>query len=118
MAGLTDIMSVQQTGVAVLSAIQEVLAKTVPTHSSGHLDTSILVQSGFVRVTGVSVVGGAGGLVFLHDCAALADAATSNRIYAIGNTPGYTATNMVFHKGLVLLESPGTTEVAIFYTRV
>lgn len=116
MAGITDIASIQQTATAVLSALQETQAKLVPTNSSGHLGVDTLVQAGFVRVTGVSVVAGSG-TPKLHDAAALADAAGANAIYAVPVVAGFYATNMVFHKGLVL--KIGTaTEVAIFYTRV
>lgn len=116
MAGANDIMGVQQTGVAVLSALQETQAKLVPTNSSGTLSVNSLVQSGFVRVLGVSVMAGSG-TGFLHDAAALADAGASNAIYSIPTVTGFYATNMVFHKGLVFRVGTGTI-IAVFYTRV
>lgn len=115
---MTDIAGIQQTGVAILAAMQETLAKTVPTNSSGRLDAAALIQSGFVRVLGVSVTGGTGGVAHLHDCAVLADASTTNRVYAISNTLGFYPVNMVFHKGLVMTEVPGSTECTVFYSRI
>jgi hypothetical protein len=114
MASMGDIAGIQQTATAILSAMQETLAKTVPTNSTGYLDANTLLQSGFTRVLGISVM--TGGTAYLHDCATLADAGPSNQIYLLPATAGFYATNMVFHKGLVLVA--GATKCAIFYTRV
>lgn len=113
MASAADIAGIQQTGVAVLSEIQQALVKAVPTNSSGHLEVNTLVQPGFTRVLGVSVVTAGAGL--LHDCAALPDAGPSNVIYAVPSGPGFYPTNMVFHKGLVLIA--GAAKCAIMYSR-
>lgn len=115
MAGLTDILSAIQSGVGLLGQIQDTLTHLVPQLSSGHLGVDTLIQPGYVRVLGVSVLAGTG-TPKLHDVAALANAAAGNAVYAIPIVAGYYPTNMVFTNGLVL--KIGTaTEVAIFYAR-
>lgn len=116
MASLTDILSALQSGVQVVSALQQTQAQLVPALTSGLLSADALVQPGFVRVLGVSVVDGsvAG---FLHDAAALGDAGADNQVYVVGTTKGYTATNMVFKNGLVFKIGTGN-KAAVFYSRV
>jgi hypothetical protein len=114
MAGLNDIMGVLQTGVAVLSELQQTQSKLVPTYSSGYVDTNKLIQSGFVRVLGISVMAGT---ALLHDAAGVPNVAPTNAIYALPATPGFYPTNMVFVNGLVLAGAAGV-KCAIFYSRV
>lgn len=115
MAGLTDIVSCIQSGIAELAQMRDALTHLVPQLSSGHLSVDTLVQPGYVRVLGVSVLAGSG-TAKLHDAAALANAATTNAVYLIPTVAGFYPVNMVFANGLVF--KIGTaTEVAIFYAR-
>ena len=115
-ASLSDILTAQQNGVTALNNIQKTLAGTIPTTTSGTLAASTLIQTGFVRVTGVSVVvaGAAGGL---YDTTAVASLGAANQTYVVPATLGFTALNMVFMNGLVYSPGSGQTAV-IYYTRV
>jgi hypothetical protein len=117
MAGLTDIVSCIQSGIAELAQMRDALTHLVPQLSSGQLTTDKLIQPGYVRVLGVSVVSGSGGQGTLHDTAALSSASTTNAVYTISNTPGFYPTNMVFTDGLAFKENTGSCVVAVFYAR-
>lgn len=115
MASLSDILTSMQNGVNAMNAFVSAVSKDIPTDTSGQLAADTLVQTGFVRVLGVSIVaGGAAGS--LADAATLALAVGGTEVYTTETTPGYFATNMVFKNGLVCLVGAGQT-VAIFYAR-
>lgn len=115
MASLSDILTSVQQGVQAFNGFTLELAKRSPPFTSGQLAADTLVQTGFVRVLGVSVVdGGAAGA--LHDVAMLANAASTNQVYEVPTTEGYIPVNMVFKDGLVY--KPGAGQIiAIFYAR-
>lgn len=115
MSSLSDILSTMQAGVEAMQNLQQTQSKNVPDTTSGQLSADALVQPGFVRVLGVSVLDGSV-IGFLHDAAALADADSSNQIYPISITKDFYPTNMVFKNGLVFKVGTGT-KVAIFYSR-
>ena len=115
-ASLSDILTVQQNGVVALNNIQTTRAGTIPTTTSGTLTAATLIQTGFVRVTGISVVvaGAAGGL---YDTTAVSLLGSTNQTYVVAATLGFTEVNMVFMNGLVYSPGAGQTAV-IYYTRV
>ena len=91
-------------------------SKQVPSLSSGHLDVSRVVQTGFVRVTGISVIV-AGAVGALHDINSITGAASSNKIYEVAATKGFYPVNLIFATGLTYV--PGAAqEIAIMYTRI
>jgi hypothetical protein len=116
MASLDDIQTTFQSAVATLADLVNATNRDMPVLSSGTISTTKIVQVGFVRVTGVSVVvgGAAGGL---YDVRAVADIAATNKIYVVGTTPGFYPMNLVFPTGLAY--TPGAAqEIAIMYTRI
>jgi hypothetical protein len=114
-ASLSDILTSMQNGVNAMNAFVSATSKTIPTNTSGQLAASVLVQTGFVRVLGVSIVaGGAAGS--LADAATLALAVSGTEVYTTPTTTGFYATDMVFVNGLVYLVGAGQT-VALFYAR-
>jgi len=116
MASITDVVTVGQNQVTATNNLQKTFAQTVPVSTSGTLTADTLVQTGFVRVTGISVVvaGAAGGL---YDVASVAAKGSTNQSYVVPATLGFTAVNMVFMNGLVYSPGSGQTAV-IYYTRV
>ena len=115
MAGFTDILTALQNGVQGISDVSLHLSHQNPDFLSGPISASTLVQVGYVRLLGVSViVGGAAGL--LHNVNRAADAASTNQIYTIPTTAGYYDVHMVFPAGLVCVPGAGQI-VALFYAR-
>lgn len=115
MASLSDILTAVQNAVNALNGFVTATNRVIPPFTSGQLVADTLVQTGFVRVTGVSVYAG-GAVGALHDAASLALAVSGTEIYQVGTTEGYFATDMVFKDGLVY--KPGAAQiVAIFYSR-
>lgn len=115
-ASLSDMLTAVQGLVVATNAEANALNGTIPHYTSGRLSGNTLIQSGFMRVLGVSViVAGAAGALF--DVANLAGAALgTNDIFVVPATVGYISTNMVFANGLVY--KPGAAQVAaIFYAR-
>lgn len=115
-ASLSDILTSIQNLVVATNAAANANNRLVPNLTSGRLAANTLVQTGFVRVTGISVVtAGAAGALF--DAATLAGAAAgTNDVYPVAAAAGFTPLNMVFKNGLVY--KPGAAQVAtIFYTR-
>jgi hypothetical protein len=116
MASLDDIQTTIQSINGTLSDQVSAFLKQVPSTSSGLLTGSKIVQVGFVRVTGISIVtgGAAGGL---HDTNVLASIAGGNKIYTVGTTLGFYPVNLVFLTGLAYAPGAGQ-EIAIMYTRL
>jgi len=114
-ASLSDLLSAMQNGVTAMNAFVTALTRETPALSSGQLAADKLVQIGFVRVLGVSIVtgGAAGGL---YDAASTTLATSGTQVYVTGTTAGFYPVNMVFTNGLVYLPGAGQV-VAIFYTR-
>lgn len=115
-ASLSDILTSVQNLVVATNAIANAQNGEIPHFSTGRLAANTLVQSGFVRVTGISVVA-AGAVGALFDAATLASAAAgTNDVYVVPAAVGYLPLNMVFANGLVY--KPGAAQVAaIFYAR-
>lgn len=115
MASLDDIQTSIQAAVQQLSDLTNAELKQTPAISSGTLTATKVIQTGFVRVLGVSViVAGAAGA--LHDIAAVAGIAAGNKIYVVGATIGFFPVNLVFTTGLTYAVGAGQT-VAIMYSR-
>lgn len=116
MASLDDIQTTIQSINGTLNSQVDAYLKLVPSLTSGTVNASRIIQVGFVRVTGVSVVvGGAAGA--LHDVSALGDIAAGNLQYVVGTTLGYYPMNIVFPKGLAYAPGAGQSAV-ILYTRI
>lgn len=116
MASLDDIQTSFQTANSMLADFVNATLKQTPSNSSGTVSTTKIIQTGFVRVTGISVVVG-GAVGALHDARAVGDIATTNKIYEVGITPGFYPVNLVFPTGLAY--APGAAqEAAIMYTRI
>lgn len=115
MASLDDILSIQQAATAQLTLLQQTQEKLIPSDTSGAMTASRLVQVGFVRVQGISVLAGSPPGK-LHDVARLADVAAGNEVLVIPTSPGYYAMNILFKTGLAFV--PGTSgAVVVFYSR-
>ena len=116
MASLDDILTAIKGGVNALNGNTQATNRTTPTLTSGQLAADTLVQSGFVRVTGVSVTT-AGAVGGLYDAATIGGAGAGQEIYSVAATLGFVPLNMVFANGLVYKPGAGQ-KVTIFYTRV
>jgi len=115
MADLDQIDNTFLTAVQTLSDLVNATLKQVPSDSSGRVAATKVIQTGFVRVTGISVVV-AGAVGALHDAAATASVASSNKIFVVPAATGFTALDLVFTSGLTYV--PGAAqEVAIMYSR-
>lgn len=114
-ASLSDLLSAMQNGVTAMNAFVTAVTRDAPALTSGQLAADKLVQIGFVRVLGVSIVAGgaAGGL---YDAASVTAAISTTQVYVTGTTPGFYPVNMVFVNGLVYKPGAGQT-VTIFYAR-
>lgn len=115
-ASLSDILTSIQNLVVATNAGANASNGLIPHLNSGRLAANTLIQTGFVRVTGISVlVAGAVGALF--DAATLAAAAAgTNDLYVVPAAAGFIPLNMVFVNGLVY--KPGAAQVAaIFYAR-
>lgn len=116
MASLDDILTSLKNVVTAANGVSQGLQRQVPTSTSGQLAANTLVQTGFVRVTGISVVvaGAVGGL---YDANTIALAGAGEQVFSVAAIAGYFPLNMVFTNGLVY--KPGAAQkVTIFYTRV
>jgi hypothetical protein len=99
----------------IILAVTE-LAQLMPAFTSGQLTTDTLVFTGFVRVTGVSIITAGSPVGSLHDAANLGASATGNEIYPLPSVVGFYPLQMIFENGLVY--KTGTSEkIAIFYVR-
>lgn len=115
MASLDDILTALKGAVNAVNSVTLALYHQTPATSSGQLSVDVLVQAGFVRLTGIAVsTGGTGGT--LYDAASLAAAAAGNATYVIPASLGYQAYNMVFTNGLVYKPGAGQ-KVTLFYSR-
>ena len=116
MASLDDIQNTFISANQTLADLVNAYLKQVPSNSSGNLAADKVIQVGFVRVTGISIVAG-GAVGALHDAASIAGVASTNKIYEVGTTKGFYPVNLVFPTGLTYI--PGAAqEVAIMYTRI
>lgn len=115
-ASLADILTSVQNLVVATNAVSTANNGLLPHFTTGRLAANALVQSGFVRVLGISVLA-AGAVGALFDAATLAAAAAgTNDIYVVPAAVGFISLNMVFANGLVY--KPGAGQVAtIFYAR-
>lgn len=93
-----------------------ILSKFIPTLTSGQLSANTLVQTGTIRVIGISVVVGNAAAGGLYDASTIAGAGAGQQIYQIPSTAGYYPVQMLLNNGLVY--KTGTSEkIAIFYGR-
>lgn len=115
MAELDQVDNTFLTAVQTLANLVDATLKLVPSNSSGKVSATKVIQTGFVRVTGISVVAG-GAVGALHDASTTASIASANQIYVVPTTPGFYAVNLVFPTGLAYV--PGASQTAAFmYSR-
>ena len=118
-ASLGDILTALKDEVVALNNQIKVAQGAFPTNTSSQITASTagtLVQSGFVRLTGVSIVTATtmGGL---YDAPTVAAASAGQQVGVLLTTPGFYAMNMVFALGLVAKPSTGQV-VSLHYARV
>ena len=120
-SSLGDILTALKNGVVGVNNLVDGVGSLSPHFTSGQVSAAALIQTGFVRLTGLSIVTGTVAGV-LNDAATLADATTDNVVYnvpasaGLPASSGYIAVNMVFKNGLVF--QPGADQkAALFYTR-
>jgi hypothetical protein len=117
MADLTDVLTTAQNIAQFLSTIGAEISVFHPDFTSKQMVGNTLVQSGFVRVLGISVTT-AGAAGALHDAATITAAASTNVIYEVAATKGYFpfSPSIIVTDGLVY--KPGAGQVAtLFYVR-
>ncbi len=114
---LTDVLTTLQNLVQATSTIGNELIKINATQTTGQISANTLVQSGLVRILGLSVsTAGAAGT--FHDAATIAAADSTNVIYTVAATAGYFPffPAMLTMNGLVYKPGAGQ-KVTIYYTR-
>jgi hypothetical protein len=116
MATLADVLSALQNAVTAVNSVAQAVNRQVPSYTSGLLTATALVQSGFVRVTGVSVVV-AGVAGTLNDASNMATATAANAIFTVPAVAAFYPLNMVCMNGLVYTLGTGQ-KVVVYYTRV
>lgn len=109
---LTSVQALAQNCQKIATALQQ----SIPSETSGQLSADTLVQTGFVRLLGISVVA-AGAVGALHDARTLALAASGNQVAVVQATAGYFAVDMIFADGLVYKPGSGQT-CTLFYARI
>lgn len=116
-ASLTDVITTLKDAVVAANNIVDGVGALSPHYTSGQIIAAKLVQTGFVRLLGYSVVA-AGGMGALYDAATLAGAtaAATTQVGTVTAAIGYYPVNIVFQNGLVYV--PGSAQVAaLFYAR-
>lgn len=120
-ASTSDILSALKDQVVALNSQVMGYSRQFPSNTSGQITASTagtLVQSGFVRLTGISVVASVtAALGNLYDAPTAVAATAGAKVGVILTTPGFYAVNMVFANGLVAQPSAGQV-VSLHYTRV
>lgn len=115
MAALSDILTSMQNGVNAVQALTQAVVRGTPTDHSEQLTANALVQVGFVRVLGVSVLAGTGH-GGLYDAATVAAAVATTQMYDVMPIVNFFPLNLPFKDGLVF--KPGAAQkVVIFYAR-
>jgi len=113
---LLNILSALQSIAQSLIAGVTELTKRTPNQTTGQLTADHLVFTGFVRVSGISVITAGSPVGSLNDAATIATAAAGNDIFTLPSTAGYYAVDLLFANGCVY--KAGTSEkVAIFFGR-
>ena len=113
---LLNILSALQSIAQSLIAGVTELTKRTPNQTSGQLSADTLVFTGFVRVSGISVVAAGSPVGTLNDAGTIATSAAGNVIFEIPGTVGYYPVDLIFANGCVY--KVGTSEkVAIFFGR-
>ncbi len=100
-----------------INTVAEHVSLLTPEFTSALLDANTLVQTGPVRVYGVSVTT-AGVVGALHDAATVATAGGTNVVYRTPATVGYVNLfpGVLFNSGLVYIPGAGQV-VTVFYSR-
>lgn len=115
-ASLTDILTALKDWVVAGNSIVDGINSLSPHFTSGQVIGAKLVQTGFVRLLGISVVSAATQRGLLLDAANLGAATASTIVGNVSAQLGFFPVNMVFQNGLVFI--PGSAQVAaLFYAR-
>lgn len=117
-ASQSDILTALKNQVNATNALVNVTNQLTPTLSSGQITASAagtLVQSGFVRLLGISIITGSinGGL---YDAATVGAAGAGQQVGALLSAPGFYFTQMIFTNGMVAKPSSGQV-VSLHYAR-
>lgn len=117
-ASLSDILTSLRNEVVAVNNLVLQYSRQFPSSTSGQVSAAALIQTGFVRLLGISVVASvtaaAGGL---YDAATLSSAGATQQVGVLLTTPGFYAVDMVFANGLVAKPAPGQI-VSLHYARV
>src|SRR5713226_3199870 len=103
-ASQSDILTALKNQVVATNLLALQYTQLTPSFSSGQVTASVLgtlVQSGFVRLLGISSVTGGVGNGSLYDAATTGAAGAGQQIGVMLTTPGFYATQMLFVNGLV-----------------
>jgi hypothetical protein len=115
-ASLTDILTTLKDWVVAANGIVDGVQSLSPHSTSGQVIGAKLVQTGFVRLLGISVVSASTQRGLLLDAATLAAATSATMVGNVSAALGYFPVNMIFQNGLVYI--PGSAQVAaLFYAR-
>lgn len=115
-ASLTDILTTIQDLVRATNNIVDGVESLSPHSSSGQLIGASLVQTGFVRLLGISVVSASTQRGLLLDASNLSVATSATVVGTVSAQLGYFPVNMIFENGMVFI--PGSAQVAaLFYAR-
>jgi hypothetical protein len=115
-ASLTDILTSIKDLVIATNNIVDGVGSLSPHSTSGQVIGAKLVQTGFVRLLGISVVSAATLNGLLCDAATLATATSATVVGNVSAAIGYYPVNMIFQNGLVYI--PGSAQVAaLFFAR-
>ena len=117
-ASQADILQALKNQVIAFNGLTFVTNQLTPDFTSGQITATVggtLVQSGFVRLLGISIVTGTtnGGL---FDAATVPAAGAGQQVGALLATPGYYPMQMLFTNGMVAKPSAGQV-VSLHYTR-
>lgn len=121
MAGIDDLATIQKNGVVAVNSLVQTLDAFRAIYESVAGSSSVLgvdadakIFTGAGRLATVSVtVAASGGTI--HDSASVAEATSSNVIFAIPNAVGITVVNFPISNGLIVKPGAGST-VSISYS--
>src|SRR5260370_42652924 len=118
-ASQSDILTALKNQVVATTTLAQQYTQQTPSFTSGQITSSVfgtLVQSGFVRLLGISIVSAGTALGGLYD-SATNNPGAGQQIGVLLTTPGWTSTQMIFLNGLVAKPSTGQI-VSLHYSRI
>jgi hypothetical protein len=107
MASLDDIATIQKNGVIAVNSLNQTLSRIYGSNTSATASSNTIVFTGAGRLINVSVTAAGTTTGAIHNCIAVSDASTSNKLASITNTIGVFPMNLVFTAGLVIIVGTG-----------